>query len=196
MMELVLCVLYKSSCHPPRRNPPSLTICLEGPKNRNFPPEVHSYLQDFARGVSAYPKKVQLVRKTPTLGGLSATLPETSLIHKPCLPTPSRINSSLFFLGSSPYILSAEFPPSLPQGASLSSSQNHHLGGYPPLCNFLSFLCLVLGSLGSTALLGFLCPQPPCSQHLCGAWFSHEGLPLPRLVNSQMLPSSMLVIPS
>lgn len=146
---------------PPRRNPPSLTICLEGPKNWNFPPEVHSYLQDFARGVSAYPKKVQLVRKTPTLGGLSATLPETSLIHKPCLPTPSRINSSLFFLGSSPYLLSADFPPSLPQGASLSSSQNHHLGGYPPPCNFLSFLCLLLGSLGSTApSLVLFAPSP------------------------------------
>ncbi|XP_052026176.1 LOW QUALITY PROTEIN: anomalous homeobox protein [Apodemus sylvaticus] len=43
-----------------KRNPPPLTFCPEGPKNRNFLPEVRSCLQDFATGVSAYPKKAQL----------------------------------------------------------------------------------------------------------------------------------------
>ncbi|XP_036031485.1 anomalous homeobox protein [Onychomys torridus] len=43
-----------------KRNPPPSTLCPEGPKNRNFLPEVRCHLQDFATGVGAYPKKAQL----------------------------------------------------------------------------------------------------------------------------------------
>ncbi|XP_031219069.1 anomalous homeobox protein [Mastomys coucha] len=51
-----------------KRNPPPLTFCPEGPKNRNFLPEVRSCLQNFARGVSAYPKKAQLEKLASETG--------------------------------------------------------------------------------------------------------------------------------
>ncbi|KAM7331740.1 hypothetical protein ACRRTK_008448 [Alexandromys fortis] len=43
-----------------KRNPPPPTLCPEGPKNRNFPPEIRHQLQNFATGVGTYPKKAQL----------------------------------------------------------------------------------------------------------------------------------------
>ncbi|XP_052610983.1 uncharacterized protein LOC128120815 [Peromyscus californicus insignis] len=43
-----------------KRNPPPLTLCPEGPKSRNFLPEIRCQLQKFATGVSTYPKKAQL----------------------------------------------------------------------------------------------------------------------------------------
>ncbi|XP_008845767.1 anomalous homeobox protein [Nannospalax galili] len=42
-----------------KRNPPPPALCPEGPKNRNFSPEVRRQLQDFASGVCANPKKDQ-----------------------------------------------------------------------------------------------------------------------------------------
>ncbi|XP_076774721.1 anomalous homeobox protein-like [Arvicanthis niloticus] len=51
-----------------KRNPPPLTFCPEGPKNRNFLPEIRSCLQDFARGVTAYPKKAQLEKLASETG--------------------------------------------------------------------------------------------------------------------------------
>ncbi|ERE65241.1 Homeodomain-related containing protein, partial [Cricetulus griseus] len=43
-----------------KRNPPPPNICPEGPKSRNFLPEVRYHLQDFATSVGAYPKKAHL----------------------------------------------------------------------------------------------------------------------------------------
>ncbi|XP_028637264.1 anomalous homeobox protein, partial [Grammomys surdaster] len=51
-----------------KRNPPPLTFCPEGPKSRNFLPEIRSCLQDFARGVTAYPKKAQLEKLASETG--------------------------------------------------------------------------------------------------------------------------------
>ncbi|XP_076416228.1 anomalous homeobox protein [Peromyscus maniculatus bairdii] len=43
-----------------KRNPPPPTLCPAGPKSRNFLPEIRCHLQNFATGVSTYPKKAQL----------------------------------------------------------------------------------------------------------------------------------------
>ncbi|XP_028717125.1 anomalous homeobox protein-like [Peromyscus leucopus] len=51
-----------------KRNPPPSTLCPEGPKNRNFLPEVQCHLQDFATGVGAYPKKAQLEKLASETG--------------------------------------------------------------------------------------------------------------------------------
>ncbi|XP_052600015.1 anomalous homeobox protein-like [Peromyscus californicus insignis] len=51
-----------------KRNPPPSTLCPEGPKNRNFLPEVRCHLQDFATGVGAYPKKAQLEKLASETG--------------------------------------------------------------------------------------------------------------------------------
>ncbi|KAL6085954.1 hypothetical protein STEG23_016202 [Scotinomys teguina] len=54
----VLSPVQKFRCR--KRNPPPLTLCPEGPKNRNFLPEIRCHLQNFATGVNTYPKKAQL----------------------------------------------------------------------------------------------------------------------------------------
>ncbi|XP_055454521.1 anomalous homeobox protein [Psammomys obesus] len=43
-----------------KRNPPPTTLCPEGPKSRNFLPEIRRHLHNFATSVGVFPKKAQL----------------------------------------------------------------------------------------------------------------------------------------
>ncbi|KAL6083943.1 hypothetical protein STEG23_026604, partial [Scotinomys teguina] len=78
----VLSPVQKFRCR--KRNPPPLTLCPEGPKNRNFLPEIRCHLQNFATGVSTYPKKAQL------LSGIPSPLP--GCCWTPPFPDPSFAN--------------------------------------------------------------------------------------------------------